>query len=107
MSYKGEQLPMPKEKLEELAEYYETHSGADEPGAEDGSWVEAPNMVTVSIRVTEQTRNALDIQAKQLGMRRTAYIRHILEDATREQEARESLETRVTRLEAALARLLA
>lgn len=107
MSHKGEQLPMPEKDLEELAEYYDTHSGADEPGAEAGTWVEPPNMVTVSIRVTERTRNTLDIQAKHLGMRRTAYIRQILEDATREEESGETLETRVSRLEAALARLIA
>jgi hypothetical protein len=36
---------MPREQLEELAEYYSTHSGADEPGAEHGEWVEPPTMV--------------------------------------------------------------
>lgn len=104
---KGERLPMSEEELEELAEYYDTHDASEEPGAEDGTWIEPPNMVTVSIRVTENTRNALDNQAKQHGMRRTAYIRQILEDATSDHPAGESLEARVTRLEAALARLIA
>lgn len=107
-THKGEKLPMPQDQLEELAEYYSTHSATDEPGAEHGEWVEPPNMVTVSIRITERTRNALDLQAKQHNMRRTAYIRQILEDATHNaQGGSESLEARLTRVEAALYRLIA
>ncbi|WP_170206340.1 hypothetical protein [Halopolyspora algeriensis] len=96
---------MPEEQLEALAEYYDTHSGADEPHAEEGEWVEPPTMVTVSIRVTERTRDALDRQAAEHGMRRTAYIRQALEDLTSsKRDHDESLEKRVERLEAALYR---
>ena len=72
-------LPRPVEELEALAAYYDTHSTAAE--MEDGEWVDPRPMKTTSLRLPSDVVDALKTLAQARGLRYTAFVRDIIEEA--------------------------
>lgn len=96
-------LPMPAEKLEALAAYYDTHDTSSE--MEDGEWVDPRPMKTTSLRLPTEVVDALKSLAQARGLRYTALVREIVEQvvtgtrtAGRDEVVR-SIDQRLARIE--------
>ncbi|MEJ2857348.1 MULTISPECIES: hypothetical protein [unclassified Saccharothrix] len=74
---RSEALPMPAEKLEALAAYYDDHDTSSE--MEDGEWVDPRPMKTTSLRLPTEVVDALKSLAQARGQRYTAFVREIVE----------------------------
>ncbi|WP_190824808.1 CopG family antitoxin [Saccharopolyspora pogona] len=98
-------LPRPAEELDELAAYYDTHDTSAE--MDHGQWVEPRPMKTTSLRLPADVVEALKKLAQARGIRYTALLREILEQAVygshsvpRDELAQ--INERLTRIEAEL-----
>jgi predicted DNA-binding protein len=103
---KAEDLPRQAEELEELAAYYDTHDTSAE--MEHGQWVDPRPMKTTSLRLPTDVVEALKALARGQGMRYTAVVREIIEQAVSgahpvHDEELAQINERLTRIEAALA----
>lgn len=100
-----ESLPRPIEDLESLATYYDTNDTSSE--MEHGEWVDPRPMQTTSLRLPVDTVEALKALAQARGIRYTALLRELLEDALRsvgapENKSLEQINERLTKIEAAV-----
>lgn len=76
---KSQDLPRPAEELDELATYYDTHDTSAEMGS--GQWVEPQPMKTTSLRLPADVVAELKKLAHARGIRYTALLREIVEQA--------------------------
>jgi predicted DNA-binding protein len=99
-------LPRPADELEDLAEYYGTHDTAE--AMVSGEWVDPRPMRTTSLRLPAEIVESLKVEAHRRGIRYTALIREILEQAERtgwmaEKDYLAQINERLTRIEATVA----
>jgi predicted DNA-binding protein len=100
-----ETLPRPTAELEDIAAYYDTHDTSGE--MEPGNWVDPRPMQTTSLRLPAEVVNALKSLAQDRGMRYTALVREIVEQAVQGARVAESedlaeINQRLARIEAAV-----
>lgn len=105
MTKRSESLPRPVDELEALAAYYETHDTTAE--MEDAEWVDPRPMKTTSLRLPAEVVEALKTLAHGRGVRYTALLRQIIEEALETVKPAESAELaqineRLARIEAAV-----
>ncbi|HEY3259854.1 MAG TPA: hypothetical protein VGJ95_06220 [Pseudonocardiaceae bacterium] len=79
MKKQTENLPRPAGELEALAAYYDTHDTSSE--MKHGEWVDPRPMKTTSLRLPAVVVDALKDLARERGVRYTALVREIVEDA--------------------------
>ena len=79
MTKRNESLPRPAGRLERLAAHYEEHDTAAEMA--EGEWVDPRPMVMTSLRLPAKTVDALKDLARMRGVRYTAFLREVLENA--------------------------
>ena len=79
MKKQTENLPRPARELEALAAYYDTHDTSSE--MKHGEWVDPRPMKTTSLRLPSAVVDALKALARERGVRYTALVREIVEDA--------------------------
>jgi predicted DNA-binding protein len=101
-----EKLPRPADELAELAAHYDTQDTAEE--MDRGEWVDPRPMRTTSLRLPAEVVEALKTLAQARGVRYTALVREMLEQALREAAAPDSheldeIKDRLARIEQALA----
>lgn len=106
MVKRTESLPRSAEELEELAEYYDAHDTSAE--MDDGQWVDPRPMKTTSLRLSADTVAALKVLARSRGVRYTALLREIVEDAVNgtgsvHNDQLAEIKERLARIEAAIA----
>ncbi|MCS7482285.1 BrnA antitoxin family protein [Umezawaea endophytica] len=106
MTEQNEHLPRPVEELEALAAYYDTHDTSSE--MEQGEWVDPRPMRTTSLRLPSDVVDALKTLAQGRGLRYTAFVREIIEEAVNGTRAAEydelaMINQRLTRIEEAVA----
>src|SRR3954451_17691825 len=106
MTEQNEQLPRPTEELEALAAYYDTHDTSSE--MESGEWVDPRPMRTTSLRLPSDVVDALKTLAQARGIRYTAFVRDIIEEAVSgprvaEQEDLARINERLAKTEEAVA----
>lgn len=100
---KREVLPRKAEELEDLAAYYDTHDTSGE--MEAGQWVDPRPMKTTSLRLPAEVVDALKTLAQSRGVRYTALVREIVEQAVHgawlsESEELAEINERLARIEA-------
>lgn len=100
-------LPRPIEDLEALAAYYDTNDTSSE--MEHGEWVDPRPMQTTSLRLPVDTVVALKALAQARGVRYTALLREVLEDAVKSAGAADGskldqINKRLAKIEAAVSR---
>lgn len=78
MTKQTDALPIPAERLEALATYYDRDTSAE---MEQGRWVDPRPMKTTSLRLPADVVEALKTLAQTRGMRYTAFVREIIEHA--------------------------
>jgi hypothetical protein len=105
MADRPESLPRPVEDLESLATYYATNDTSSE--TEHGEWADPRPMQTTSLRLPLDTVEALKALAQVRGIRYTALLRELLEDALRSAGAPEDttlkqIDERLSKIEAAV-----
>ncbi|MBK0866286.1 MAG: ribbon-helix-helix protein, CopG family [Saccharopolyspora sp.] len=93
------------EELDELAAYYDAHDTSEE--MEQGQWVEPQPMKTTSLRLPADVVEALKKLAQARGVRYTALLREIVEQAVYETHSVHSdelaeINQRLARIEAEL-----
>lgn len=92
-------------KLDERAQYYDSHDMSSE--MEAGHWETEPvppdPMITTSLRLPKSVLDQVRARAATEDIKATAWIRALIEAALAEPEAK-SIEARVRRLEAAVFR---
>jgi predicted DNA-binding protein len=98
-----EALPRTAEELEDLATHYDTHDTSSE--MESGQWVDPRPMKTTSLRLPVEVVEALKALAQTRGMRYTALVRAIVEQAVHgawlgESEELAEINERLARIEA-------
>lgn len=101
----SEALPLPVEKLEELAAYYDAEDTA--AGMRAGQWVDPRPMKTTSLRLPVEVVDALKVLAQTRDVRYTALVREIIEQALSGGRLAESgeltqINERLARIEAAV-----
>jgi predicted DNA binding CopG/RHH family protein len=101
-----EKLPRPADELAELATHYDTHDTAEE--MDRGEWVDPRPMRTTSLRLPGEVVDALKELAQARGVRYTALVREMLEQALREAarpdgEELSEINARLARIEQAVA----
>ncbi|MFI9007380.1 hypothetical protein ACIGNX_09150 [Actinosynnema sp. NPDC053489] len=79
MAERNEPLPRPVDELEELAAHYDTGDTSAE--MEHGEWVDPRPMRTTSLRLPGEVVDALKALAATRGIRYTALVREIIENA--------------------------
>lgn len=102
---KAEKLPRPADELEELAAHYGDHDTVEE--MDHGEWVDPRPMKTTSLRLPMEVVEALKTLAASRGVRYTALVREMLEQALVVEEGAPShelarLEDRLKRIEQAM-----
>ncbi|MCP3799970.1 BrnA antitoxin family protein [Allokutzneria sp. A3M-2-11 16] len=94
MTKKNESLPRSAGHLERLAAHYDEHDTTEEMAG--GEWVDPRPMVMTSLRLSAKTVDALKDIAGRRGVRYTAFLREVLENAAggSDERADELLEIR-------------
>lgn len=98
-----EALPRATEELEDLAAHYDAHDTSSE--MESGQWVDPRPMKTTSLRLPVDVVEELKTLAQRRGMRYTALVRAIVEQAVHgawlgESEELAEINERLARIEA-------
>ncbi|NUT52248.1 MAG: hypothetical protein HOV94_33885 [Saccharothrix sp.] len=101
MMKRNESLPRPVDELEALAAHYDTHDTSAD--MEHGEWVDPRPMQTTSLRLPGDVVDALKALARTRGMRYTALVREIIENAVN--GTRLAKDDELARINARLARI--
>ncbi len=100
------ELPRPAAELDELARYYDTHDTSSE--MEQSHWVDPRPMRTTSLRLPADLIDELKERAQEQGLRYTALVRIIIENALRDSTPETTelakINDRLARIEDALTR---
>jgi predicted DNA binding CopG/RHH family protein len=85
MTKKKKETFIENEDLESVADYYEHIDTSAE--MEEGEWIEPRPMKTTSLRLPSEVVDALKARARAKGMRYTAFVREILEQAVSDSDS--------------------
>ncbi len=100
------ELPRPAAELDDLARCYDTHDTSSE--MEPGHWVDPRPMRTTSLRLPADLIDELKERAQEQGLRYTALVRIIIENALRDSTPETTelakINDRLARIEDALTR---